>query len=377
MKILHIIDSAGLYGAEMVLLNLAEEQAKIGHHPVIASIREKDEFDMPLEEEASRRALDTVTFRMLDGPNFLGAWSILRYSWAGKFDIIHSHGYKGNILLGFVPRSIRKIPIICTVHGWTSTDRWSMIRLYERADSLSHKYLDAVVLVHKAMLNHPFFARKRISKVFVVNNGIPSHVPEDFERTSCIPVPIHEKILEFCSRSKTIGAIGRLSPEKGFDILLEAFHTMIAKGYDLNLLIVGDGPERRKLEEIIARRNMNDRVFLPGYVAQASCYLKHFSVFVISSLTEGLPITLLEAMRAGVPVVSTRVGGIEEVIGGGSAGILVDPRNSDKLAEGMCALICDDELADNLSRKAENRFINNYSSKIMAENYIHVYNDIV
>jgi glycosyltransferase involved in cell wall biosynthesis len=227
------------------------------------------------------------------------------------------------------------------------------------------------------MLNHPFFARKRISKVFVVNNGIPSHIPEDFECTSCISSPIHEKILEVCSRSKTIGAIGRFSPEKGFDILLESFHTVIRKGYDLNLIIIGDGPERRKLEEIIARRNMNDRVFLPGYVAQASRYLKHFSVFVISSLTEGLPITLLEAMRAGVPVVSTRVGGIEEVIGGGSAGILVDPCNSDKLAEGMCALICDDELADNLSKRAEERFINSFSSKIMAENYIHVYNDIV
>lgn len=374
MKILHIIDSAGLYGAEMVLLNLAQEQAKQGHNPVIASIREKDEFEMPLEEEAARRGLETETFRMLDGPNLIGALNILRYAWSNKFDVMHSHGYKGNILLGSFPRGIRKIPVISTVHGWTSTEKWSRMRLYEWADTFSFRYLDAVVLVSGSMKKHPLLSARRLSRLHVVNNGIPSCVPENGQRISD---SIDKKIEEFCSGPKTIGAIGRLSSEKGFVFLLEAFRDVIAKGHDARLVIIGDGPERQKLEKTIAGWRMNDRVLLPGYVGNASRYLRLFQIFVIPSLTEGLPISLLEAMRARVPVVSTRVGGIEDVLAGGDAGVIVDPGSSDKLLRGICTLINNGRLADDMAKMAREIFLNNYSSEIMSREYLKVYHSVM
>src|SRR3989337_2476449 len=118
MKVLHIIDSGGLYGAEVMLLNLVQEQLRLGLDPVICSIGEKRFFEKPLESEGLKRGFKIKKFRMRAGPNLLGAYKILRFAHIGKFDLMHTHGYKGNILFGLLLRGLRKIPLVSTLHGW-------------------------------------------------------------------------------------------------------------------------------------------------------------------------------------------------------------------------------------------------------------------
>src|SRR3974377_2416103 len=107
MKVLHVIDSQGVYGAEMVVLNLMEAQRKRGIDAVLASIGERRIKEKQIEQEARRRRLPVRCVRMRTGPNPFGTYRLLRLAKKQKFDLIHCHGYKPDILLGFVPRKMR------------------------------------------------------------------------------------------------------------------------------------------------------------------------------------------------------------------------------------------------------------------------------
>ena len=414
MKILHIIDSGGLYGAEVVLLNLVAEQIKQGLDPTIASIGEKHIQEKPLEAEALKRGFKVKKFGMRPGPNYLGAMKVLKFAHKADFDIMHSHGYKGNILFGFIPKSIRKIPMVSTIHGWTSTNNsFSKIRLYEWLDSKSLKYIDAVILVSKAMKSHPRLENLNGIKFHVIPNGIP--IPETqfnnstnqpfnqnltqqtqatqstqvtkstqltqqtqlAQRTLSTQQTLDQSIIDFCSKGFTIGSIGRLSTEKGYKYLIEAFALLVKKGIDARLIIIGEGYERDYLEGLVAQFEVTDRVMLPGYREDAKQYLSYFNVFVISSLTEGLPITLLEAMHARVPVVATEVGSIRDVLQNGKAGILIQPCSAEAIAQTTERLFHGEKLFNTLTASAYHRVTTCYSSKAMAMEYLNVYNRFI
>jgi len=363
MKILHVIDSGGLYGAEIMLLNLVEEQIALGLTPVIASIGDKKTQEKPLEREARRRGLPLVCFRMIPGPNIPGAYRLISYAANEGFDLIHSHGYKGNILLGFIPRAIRKIPLVSTLHGYTSTRGLSKMRIYEWLDTLSHRLIDAVVLVNRGMLNHPGIKKQKGIGFHVINNGIPVRKADSTKtrkvRTGSEPL--------------IIGSIGRFSSEKGYTFLIEAFSRLIEKGVEARLVLIGDGYERALLESCVKRHNLSQRVEFPGYRHNAKQYITEFDIYAISSLTEGLPITLLEAMEARTTVVATAVGGIPDVIENNREGFLVPPCDPAAMAESFFRLSKDPLFSRELADKAYDKLLRTYSSRQMAEEYIRVY----
>lgn len=396
MKILHIIDSGGLYGAEVVLLNLVDEQIKMGLDPAIASIGEKNVGEKPFETEALNRGFRVIKFRMWPGPNFAGAWKILRFAHKEGFDLLHSHGYKGNILFGFLPKRIRKIPLITTLHGWTSTDSFTRMKLYEWLDAFSLKFIDAVVLVNKGMFSNPKLKNLNGINLYIINNGIPipaaqfnnstdqpfnqsvTQQTQQTQRTQVTQVTrqLDKTIIDFCRKGYTIGSIGRLSEEKGYRYLIEAFYLMIQEGVDAYLLIIGEGSERNFLEQLIEKLSLTDKILLPGYCPAAHDYLSYLDVFVLPSLTEGLPITLLEAMQARVPIVATRVGGVPEVLENGKDGLLVEPRDPEKLADAISRIYHDTKIGSKLTDCAYKKVITDYTTEKMALQYLDIYREL-
>lgn len=372
MKILHVIDSGGMYGAEVMLLNLVEEQLRLGLQPVIASIGDPHIVTKPLELEAVRRGVRVEPFRMRPGPNLLGALNVVRFAGKENFDLFHSHGYKANILLGMLPRSIRKLPVISTVHGWTSTRRMSKIALYEWVDALILRFIERVVLVNKAM-----WKKVRLRNLSVVNNGIPLCDENYGGGSEEQHVPLDRDIVGFCRGGFTVGAIGRLSKEKGFDVLLEAVKMVSATCHNVRLVVIGEGSEREELEARAKKLGIADVVMFPGYRDQASRYLACFDIFALSSLTEGLPLVILEAMRAGVPIIATRVGGVPEVLANGQAGVLVGSSDSPALSEGISALIENPGLRSRLAEYAQRLVAEKYSSTRMAEEYQSIYRSMM
>ena len=374
MKILHVIDSGGLYGAEVMLINLASAQLELGISIVIGSIRKPNSAEKAIETEARLRGIDICEFPMRPGINLAGARRILHYARTEKFDIIHSHGYKSNILLGFVPFWLRRIPIVTTLHGWTSTEKWTKIRVNEELDALSLRCVDKIVLVNRGMLDKKKVQCLPSDKLHIIDNGIEIEEKEKSVSANNYSETTFSEISKFCSKGLVVASIGRLSKEKGFNYLIQAIHLLRHK-YDqkVRLMLIGDGKLRQELQEQAEHLGLTDFFLITGYFINAKTLLDFVDVYVISSLTEGLPITLLEAMASKTSIVATRVGGIPYVIENGKEGLLVPPTNAEKLAIAIQTMINEDLLRKNLIENAYAKVINNYNHRKMAKKYSDLY----
>jgi len=368
MKITHIIDSNGMYGAEVMLLNLMEEQAKLGHEPVLLSIEGSEVGGFSLAGEAAKKGLKAVKLEVRKGFSIEGIRSIIKISKENNTDIIHSHGYKGNILIGAVPRFIRKIPAISTIHGWTAVTRLSKIWLYTILDKFFLKRLEAIVFVNPLNTIHI-----RHSSAFCVENGIPSIKcdPDSIVSDDQYLYKFKEKDI-YC-----IGCISRLSEEKGIGILIDSVVALNKRGIDFRLVIIGDGELYQELRAKVSKLGIENNVCFTGYRKYAYNYLPLFDVFVLPSLTEGLPITILEAMQAKVPIIATRVGAIPGVLDSGNSGMIVEPGNIDALANALINVWECPEEAKNRASKASIDVSRRYSSDRMAEDYIKIYHAVL
>lgn len=375
MRILHTIDSNGLYGAEMVLLNLAGEQHRRGHVPIILSLGNRNCGEKALETQARIRGLQCIKHRMRDGLNLYGAARLLEIAEQQSIDVIHSHGYKSNILLTVMPKSARKRPAVATIHGWTAKRSWSKLGLYRFVDQrLLHRF-DAVVVVNEELTRSPAISSLENSRVHAIANGIvvgPAATPASADS---FDDPLTRNILALRKTTGlVIGAVGRLSPEKNFSALIEALHTA-TNSQPLGAAILGDGPEAASLKQLIASRGLSERVLLGGYVEDARRYLGLFDLLVIPSLTEGLPMILLEAMSANLPVIATAVGSIPAVLG--DLGILVEPGNIAEMSSAILAMAGEPEHYKNKASAGSTRVLECYSSTTMADRYDDVYRSVL
>lgn len=372
MKILHIIDSSGLYGAEIMLLNLMEEQQRMNLTPMLISLSDLDCQRNEMVEEAKKRDLTALQFKMKRGYSLSSAIKLVRQAQEAHVAIIHSHGYKGDILIGSLPRYVRRIPMMRTQHGRTSTKKLSKIWFYEAIDWLIMRRMAAVVRVNRADARHQNVNHLPDTHSCVIENGIPElkFEPESVFRTD-------PEVSEFCKDGFVIGTIARLSEEKGLIHLITALQILSRQNAAMKAVVIGEGPQRHSLEAMVKDAGLSGKILFAGYRDYAYNYLPHFSVFVLPSLTEGLPITILEAMQAKIPIVASRVGGIPAVLENGKTGILVEPGNPNALADAIIRVWSDPQGLLEMGKRARETALTKYSSRRMAEDYLCVYNMII
>ncbi len=368
MRILHLIDSGGLYGAERMLLELGAAQRRAGHEVVVGSIGPIGSDEKPIERAARHAGLGIEPIRMAEGLNPAALGVIRRALTAQEFDVVHGHGYKGNTLLGLSGSWRTRFVKVATLHGWTNLQRWSRLWVYEWLEKQSLRNVDAIAAVSPTFLEGGRLPRRLRTAVRVIANGIAERADP------AAAIDDDPRLLRWKQEATPIlCAIGRLSPEKGFDDLIKALALLRKRGLTARLLILGEGGERPGLEAAARQAGLTDAVYMPGYRENAAAYLPHCSLFVLSSLTEGLPITLLEAMRIGLPVVSTPVGAVPTVLSQGRAGRLVPPRDPQGLADGLAELLASPVLAARLGAAAQQRFQCEYTVDAMQLRYAELY----
>ena len=208
------------------------------------------------------------------------------------------------------------------------------------------------------------------AKFIAVSEGVRSNLISDFgmrsEKVQTIYNPIDLSRINslipdspehpfFRDRKPIVIALGRLIPGKGFDILLKAFSRVISE-IDARLLILGEGPQRAYLENMIRDLGVTGKVSLAGFQKNPYTFLAHSDIFVLSSQHEGLPMAILEAMACGIPVISTDCrSGPREILQNGQCGILVPVNNETALADAITRLLKDREQREEFSKRGKER----------------------
>jgi glycosyltransferase involved in cell wall biosynthesis len=228
------------------------------------------------------------------------------------------------------------IPAVSVAHGWTAAT-WK-VRLNEALDRLSLRGMDRVVCVSEAQARRVRRVGVPARKLVVIHNAID---PSRFEADD----PSGRSwLLELFPDTPrlVVGAVGRLSPEKGFGVLVEAAAEVLRAVPDAGFVHFGDGPLRGALQDRINALGLERRFVLAGFHAAVHRAFPYFDLFTLPSYTEGLPCVVLEAFAAGVPVVATAVGGTPEVVADGYNGYLVEPGDPAALAGRVVDVLRDD-----------------------------------
>lgn len=361
MKVAHFIDSGGFYGAERMLIELILASKTDIEHTVY-SIGEPNQTEKPLEKELKRHNIALKVVRM---PKFsLGrARQLLLDVEKDGTQIAHSHGYKFNICFGLLKHKLNSMKCVATIHGYVPVRLPQKLWFYHLVETALFQKLDKLFLVSPHMQFFPKFRHLKRDKVTTIVNGIRASKNSVVSRcqNGCISLLF----------------VGRLSPEKGVADLIDIVNRVNKDGKSVSLTVIGDGPLKSLLMKKVSQLEMTNVVSFLGYVDAPSARMREFSALVINSITEGVPITLLEAMSEGLPIISTNVGGIHHVLGDEYPYICsVDSKMN--LEEKIRAFLkTDDETKKRLGEYVYHRFNTYFTACIMAQRYTFEYKKVL
>lgn len=368
MIIVHLMASPFYGGPERQMLGLAR------HLPVSSS----SVFLTFAESGKCQAFLDQVHKHGFEGlalehntPNVHGAArEVAAHLRRVRADILTCSGYKPDVV-GWRAARQAGIPVISVSHGWTAATL--KVRLYETIDRLVLRWMDAVVCVSEAQGERVRRANVPKHKIIVIRNAIAA---EAFAASD----PAYGDLLRhfFLKPPKyIIGAAGRLSPEKGFDQLVEAAGQVLQQNPDIGFVQFGDGPLRETITRQIAAKGLRERFILAGFRTDIAKFLPHLDLAVLPSYTEGLPVVLLESFAAGVPAVATAVGGTPEVIEEGKSGYLVPPGDPAALARRILDALRDDAARQAMGRYGRQRVLDQFTFTAQSLQYQRLFDRLV
>jgi len=281
--------------------------------------------------------------------------------------LVHTHNSAPGFYGGLAAR-MAGLPVLHTKHGQNLTGGNQ-----GRLNRISHRLSDFVVAVSEPARELALSEGARRDRVAIIDNGVDlaRFAGRDTARAAT------RSSLGLGPGDVLIGSLGRLAAIKNYPLLVDSAADAADRlGRCLTLVLVGDGPDRGRLEALAARSSARLRIVLPG-TARAEEWLPAFDLFALSSDSEGLPVALLEAMACGLPAVVTSVGAIPEVVDHGRAGRLVAPGDRAGLASALAALAGDEATRATVGATAARRAAERYSAARMAREYEALYRTLL
>lgn len=275
--------------------------------------------------------------------NIIDALNVLKKQ---NCDLIHTHGYRADVI-GVILSKLTGLPIITTCHGFISNS--INLKLYNRLDFFSLRFVDKIIAVSDSIKSCLIKGGLKESRIDVIHNAVKTDMDYVAFNRSRQQIRISAGIKE---KEFVIGYIGRLSEEKGLEYLVKAVSMMKGSDIPIRVLLIGDGPHKTYLENLVKREDVQSIVTFNGFQTDVENWLATLDIFILPSLTEGLPMSLLEAMSCGIPVVSSAVGGVPQVIESGRNGILISPGKPDDIRDAVYNLYTDELLRRKLSAGA-------------------------
>jgi glycosyltransferase involved in cell wall biosynthesis len=277
-------------------------------------------------------------------------------------DVLLCNGYKAG-LVGRVAARRAGVPVVGVSRGWTA-ESWK-VRLYEALDRINLRWMDRVVCVSEGQAAKVRRAGVPGERVVVIRNAIRA------DRFDAPDPAYRDRLLALFPDPprRVVGAAGRLSPEKGLAVLVEAARRVLREEPGAGFVLFGDGPLRGALAQQIEAAGLAGRFVLAGFRGDLDRHIPWLDVMVLPSYTEGLPNVVLEACAAGVPVVATAVGGTPEVIEDGENGYLAPPGDAGALAGCIVAVLDSPDHGRGMGECGRRRVLEEFTFEAQAEQY--------
>jgi len=283
-----------------------------------------------------------------------------------RVDVLHAHKFRSNVWAAVLGALMRVPVVVAHEHGWEHPGR--IVRFMNRW--VVAKRCDEILVVSRS-------ERTRLievdgippDRVNLMSNGIPDLTPtvgRDIRKE--LRIPAHSPI---------IGSVAVLRPEKALEVLIEAAEIVVSQRADAKVLIVGSGPEDEKLLSLIESLGLGKVVLLTGERSDIPDLVSAIDIAVCCSDREGSPLSVMEYMAAGKPVVATNVGGLPEMVEDGVNGLLVEKRDAKALADAILRLIADENLRERLGAAGKELQAKEFSLDAMVERTEALYEELV
>ncbi|WP_181552517.1 glycosyltransferase family 4 protein [Desulfosalsimonas propionicica] len=359
VKVCHFISGDLWAGAEVMAFSLLKELQEFSEIDVAAIVFNEGRLALEL------RNADVPIFVVDEHSTSFYALVFQIRSLVQKLspDVIHSHRYKENIL-AFLARGFRRKPrLIATQHGMPEGGSKRLLSKGRFVSGLNKfllaKHFDSLVVVSDDM-RQTYIQELGFNpqKVHTIHNGIELPARAKHHNTES---------------GITVGSAGRFFPVKDYPLMVEIARTIKEKGYPVAFELAGDGPQRDIIGERISSYGLDDAFLLKGHVEDMADFYAGIDVFLNTSVHEGIPMSILEAMSYGLPVVAPKVGGIMEIITDEVDGFLIKDRNPMAFAEKIIFLEDNPEILNKMGRAAMVKVEEEYSAGAMAEKYLNLY----
>ena len=365
-KILHIIATLEIGGAEVQLINLIRNLNRNNYASMVCCIARGG----PLVAELKELGIKVVILgkeRKLNPSVLLPLYRLIKNE---RIDIVHTQMFRAN-LWGRIAAILAGVPvIIATEHG---LNPWKNF-IHITVNRILAEFTDGIISV-SAVGRRIRIQREGIKpeKIVTIHNCVDLRL---FDRAADFDNNIRQEF-SIGSDECVVGVVGRLQEVKGIRYLIEAVADLRQTVPTARLLVVGDGPFKQSLMNLVQKLGLDEQVIFTGYRRDIPQMMNTMDVFVLPSLREDLPLSLIEAMAMRKPVVATSVGGIPEVVVDGETGILVPPKDSTTLAKAIAQILLDKQLASHMGLAGRRRVENQFSVDAVVERTQQIYNRLI
>ncbi|MFU8831114.1 MAG: glycosyltransferase [Wenzhouxiangella sp.] len=371
LAITHLRSINGLYGAEQVLLELCRQQVERYDDTRLLVFSAPGRPEPPLYAEARSRHLPAELLRChgpIDPRCIVAIRRRLREAGYGTRVILHCHDYK-SIIYGGLASAGLPVVRIATLHGWLNDSR--RLRLYHWLEARMLHHFQRVCAVSPAIAERLLEIGLEPDAIRRVDNGIdtdrfqPTTTPDRSRQDDCHDIR-HDNRLQ-------LGTAARLSPEKNLGLLIGAIAECRSRGRLIDLTIVGEGPLHGELQSLVDQLDLTDQVSLPGNQRGLETWYPQLDAFVLPSLREGMPLSVLEALACGCPVIASAVGAIPDLLEGIPGCSTVPAGNREALVDALMSL----EPRQQPVHAARDRVNDLYSGARMATRYTGIYREAI
>ncbi|MCU1240399.1 MAG: hypothetical protein JWO71_1125 [Candidatus Acidoferrum typicum] len=365
-SVLQLISSGGLYGAENMALELTRALLHLGCPASLGVFLNVHRPNLQVADAARSQGLEVELFECQGRIDRQTIRRVRDCLLRGRIDILHTHGYKANTY-GLLAAKGTSVKTIATSHNWPG--RSLSLRAYGLLDRLQLRFFDRVCAVSESVRHRLLRSLVPDRKITVVRNGIDCERFRDGRSVLRNDLSSKDGLL--------VGYVGRLAPEKDLHSLLRAAKAILNTLPSISFVLCGEGPERRSLEALALQLGIENSVFFLGQRSDTPDLYSSFDVVVLPSLTEGMPLAVLEAMAAKKAVVASRVGAIPKILEDGKSGLLVEPGNTKELESALLRLLRNREMRLSFGQAGFDIVESNFSSKVMAQTYLSIYSEVL